>query len=476
MPLPIRDGAAPAPGAPPQARFAHVLVVTGGTALTATNAMMSTTVTPTTVLDIGGVALISWTTTLYVVASIVAAAAGGLLRARLGLRAAVLLGPLVFAVGGAVCAAAPTMPMLLAGRLVQGAGAGLALALAYACIRILFPEALWNRLFALISAVWAIAALLGPVLGAGLIALASWRLAYLAMALAGILLGLLAALTLPRAAAPGPAPAGLPLIWLAGLGLAILLLASAAHVGALPARLGLAATGAAGLIWLVQIDRRQPAGVLPSDAFAWSTPVGLGLWIVLGTFAGSMPFTVFGPLILQVLHGQPPLVAGYVLAGEALAWSLVALAVARLPRRFWHLALAAGPALITAGLAATALVLPAGHLPVILLAVTGIGAGFGLCWAFLGQRIMAGARPGEGDRAAAAIATLEMVGVAIGAALAGIVGQALGLREPPDPASLRAIAGIGHAAFLPLLLLAAVAALRLVRLPAAERHLAPTTP
>jgi hypothetical protein len=92
------------------------------------------------------------------------------------------------------------------------------------------------------------------------------------------------------------------------------------------------------------------------------------------------------------------------------------------------------------------------------------GAGYGVCWAFLGQRIMAGARPQEGDRAAASIATLEMTGIAVGAALAGIMGNALGVDDAAGPANLRAAAGIGHALFLPILLFAVAAAARLVRL------------
>src|SRR5919106_2034926 len=192
---------------------AHLIIVAGGSVLAATNSMISVTITPTTVLEIGGVGAISWTTTLYVVASIVAAAAGGLLLARLGLRYAALLGPLVFTTGGLICAAAPTMAVLLAGRLLQGLGAGLALALSYACIRILFPEQQWSRLFALISAVWAIAALAGPVLGAGLIALASWRLSYLTMAALGLLLGLIALSALPAGVRGDAQRDGLPLAW-----------------------------------------------------------------------------------------------------------------------------------------------------------------------------------------------------------------------------------------------------------------------
>ena len=344
---------------------AHLIIVAGGSVLSATNSMISLTITPTTVLEIGGVGAISWTTTLYVVASIVAAAAGGLLRARLGLRGAALLGPLVFVAGGLVCAAAPSMAVLLAGRLVQGLGAGLALALSYACIRILFAEPQWPRLFALISAVWAIAALAGPLVGAGLIALASWRLAYLTMAGLGLALGLTALATLPGGAR-GDAPRdGFPLAWLSGLGLAILLIAAAGNIGTLASKLAMVAAGIALAVWLVRSDRRKAPGVLPSDAFAWSTPVGLGLWIVLALFAGGMPFGVYGVLILQVLHGQPPLVAGYVLAWEALCWSLAAIAIARLDQRYWDLALIAGPGLIAAGLAAT---LPYGNMPLIVVA------------------------------------------------------------------------------------------------------------
>jgi predicted MFS family arabinose efflux permease len=447
-----------------KAPVAHLIVVAGGSVLAATNSMISLTITPTTVLEIGGVGAISWTTTLYVVASIVAAAAGGLLRARLGLRGAALLGPLVFVAGGLVCAAAPSMPVLLAGRLVQGLGAGLALALSYACIRILFPQRQWPRLFALISVVWAIAALAGPLVGAGLIALASWRIAYLTMAVLGVLLGLTALATLPGGGR-GDAPRdGFPLAWLSGLGLAILLIAAAGNIGTLGAKVAMVAAGMALAVWLVRIDRRKAPGVLPSDAFAWSTPVGLGLWIVLALFAGGMPFGVYGVLILQVLHGQPPLTAGYVLAWEALCWSLAAIAIARLDQRYWDHALIAGPALIAAGLAGLALTLPYGNMPLIVVAATVIGSGYGVCWAFLGQRIMAGARAGEGDLAAASIATLEMTGIAVGAALAGIMGNALGVDDAAGSANLRAAAGLGHALFLPILLFAVAAATRLVRL------------
>jgi hypothetical protein len=282
--------------------------------------------------------------------------------------------------------------------------------------------------------------------------------------LLGLLLGLTALATLPGGAR-GDAPRdGFPIAWLSGLGLAILLIAAAGNIGTLASKLAMVAAGIALAVWLVGIDRRKAPGVLPSDAFAWSTPVGLGLWIVLALFAGGMPFGVYGPLILQVLHGQPPLVAGYVLAWEALCWSIAALAIARLDQRYWDAALIVGPTLTAAGLAGLALTLPFGNLPLIVIAATVTGSGYGVCWAFLGQRIMAGARPGEGDRAAASIATLEMTGIAVGAALAGVMGNAFGVDDAAESANLRAAAGLGHALFLPILLFAVAAAARMVRL------------
>ena len=63
-----------------------------------------------------------------------------------------------------------------------------------------------------------------------------------------------------------------------------------------------------------------------------------------------------------------------------------AIAIAKLDQRYWDHALIAGPGLITAGLAGLALTLPYGNLSLIVVAATVTGAGYGVCWAFLGQR------------------------------------------------------------------------------------------
>ena len=88
------------------------------------------------------------------------------------------------------------------------------------------------------------------------------------------------------------------------------------------------------------------------------------------------------------------------------------------------------------------------------------GAGFGMCWAFLLRRIVAGVPAGERERASSAMPTLQLVGYAVGAAASGIVANALGLVEGASQEVVRTVAFWVFAAFLPLAVLGVVAAWR----------------
>ena len=64
-----------------------------------------------------------------------------------------------------VCACAPAMGQIIAGRFVQGGGGGLLSAVAYVVVRGTFPENLWPRVFALLAGAWSISVLVGPLVG-----------------------------------------------------------------------------------------------------------------------------------------------------------------------------------------------------------------------------------------------------------------------------------------------------------------------
>src|SRR5690606_22716639 len=121
------------------------LALAGGVALHAINVYMVTTVLPSAVRDIGGLAYYAWNMTLFVAASIFGSAVTPRLLSSMGPRQALSWAIVIFAAGSAACAMAPTMPSMLVGRSVQGLGGGLLLGLSYSCVRLLFEERLWSR-------------------------------------------------------------------------------------------------------------------------------------------------------------------------------------------------------------------------------------------------------------------------------------------------------------------------------------------
>ncbi|MGP4132233.1 MFS transporter [Pantoea tagorei] len=100
------------------------IALSGGVALHAINIYIATTVLPSVVNEIGGLELYSWNTTLFVVASILGSALTSRLLALVGARKAYLVAVMLFIAGSLVCALAQTMPVMLAGRALQGLGGG----------------------------------------------------------------------------------------------------------------------------------------------------------------------------------------------------------------------------------------------------------------------------------------------------------------------------------------------------------------
>ena len=102
-------------------RYATVtLILCLGVALLAFNSFLATVALPTAVQEVGGVALISWALTLFLVAAIVGGSGAALLKQRLGARTALLVSAGVFLLGTVVAATAGSMEQVLVGRALQG--------------------------------------------------------------------------------------------------------------------------------------------------------------------------------------------------------------------------------------------------------------------------------------------------------------------------------------------------------------------
>ncbi|KRE88432.1 MFS transporter [Frateuria sp. Soil773] len=442
---------------------ARSLALAGGTALHAVNIYVATTIMPSIVDDIGGLAYYAWNTTLFVIASIVGAALAAALVGRFGGKRAYLLALGVFAAGTLACAGAGSMPWLLAGRSLQGLGGGVLVSLAYVLIRQVFEPALWSRAMGLVSAMWGIATLSGPAIGGVFAQLGDWRAAFWSLLPAVLALALVVTAWLPAGAAAASTRVPGGRLALLALSVLAISLASLSHARGLQL-LGVAA-GLALAASIARLDRRAAVRLLPRGAYA---PSRLrALYAVIGLLVIGSTVEIFVPYFLQVIHGHTPLAAGYLTAVMAGGWSFGSMLSSGRGDRFAAGSVRAGPVLMALALAMLAWMLqsPSGFahgagLAALCVALAGVGLGIGLAWPHLLTALLTVAPADEGALASASISTVQLYAMSLGAALAGLVANAAGLTDPGGLAGARAAAPWVFGGFAVLVALAVPVARR----------------
>ncbi|MBM3623130.1 MAG: MFS transporter [Alphaproteobacteria bacterium] len=397
-----------------------------GVALYAFNTFLVATALPTAVQELDGLALISWSLTVYLVFAIMSGASSALLKRRFSARLALAAAAMVFMLGSVVASVASTMPEVLVGRALQGVGQGIVAGLVSVLTIELYPLKLVPKVFGVEAVVWAIAGFGGPLLAGALTQYISWRAAFLVnVPLAAIFIALVL-WVVPRAA-PEPGRFSLPMTRLAIIGVGIMLVSLASIARDVQVSAALLVAAAILLTSAVLLDRRGGTRLMPRDAFSLRTIVGNGLWVVLLMPMAQSASTVYLVLLLQKLWGFTPTLAGAIGAIMALSWSGAAIPIANIlsaGRR--RLAVCAGPVLLALGFVGTLLAFRYEMVALLVVAQVAVGAGFGVTWGFLNQTVMEAAGDGERDRASGLLPTVQSAGYAVGGAVTGLVANLAG--------------------------------------------------
>jgi MFS family permease len=434
-------------------------VLAGGVALYATNEFLTISLMPSAVADIGGHRYYAWVTTVYLVASVVAATTVHSLLLRLGPRLAYLLGLTVFGTGSLACAAAPTMEVLLLGRAVQGAAGGLLAGLGYAVINTALPSTLWTKASALVSAMWGVGTLVGPAAGGLFAQFGSWRWAFGVLVILTVVMAGLVPVALParREAEVDDARIPIPVWSLLLLGAAALAVSVAGIPHDWRATVALLALGAALVAVFIFVDRRLPAAVLPPSTFG-SGPLKW-IYLTLGMLMAATMADMYVPLFGQRLAHLTPVAAGFLGAGLAIGWTVGEISSASLRNnRVIVRTVSVAPLVMAIGLALAALTqyeeASIGLVVMWALALLITGVGVGIAWPHLSAWAMSCVDdPAEGPAAAAAINTVQLICGAFGAGLAGVV---VNLTETGDATPARWL----FATFAALAALVVVASIR----------------
>ena len=404
--------------------------------LHAADSLIVATMMPAIVGDIGGAALIGWSVSLYETGSIVAGAASALLTMRYGLRGPMSLAAALFAAGCVLSAISPTMPLLLAGRALQGLGGGGLVSMGFVAVGVIFPRRYTARTLAAVSTLWGVSAFLGPLIGGLFVEYANWRLGFGFFATQAFALSLwIAARSDPGRPERQSADAGFPLRRLAILSLAIILVASGGVEIDLARTTTCVAGGLICLAVFIRLDRNAAGNRLfPLRPFDPRHTTGAALLMILSMTMATIAMTAFGPLLIIAVHGVSPLAAGYTVAFTAFGWTIMALVVSGSPERLDRRFIAIGMVVVASSTVGFVYAVPEGPVWLIALLAAIRGGGFGMAWTFILRRVTASCDPSEIHRVSGAIPTVQRLGYALGAAYLGIVANASGILKMETPA------------------------------------------
>jgi MFS family permease len=434
-----------------------LLLVCLGVWLHAADGLIVATMMPDIVRDIGGEAYVAWSIALYEIGSIVVGATSALLVLKLGVRKPMAYVAGVFAIGCLISAAAPNMQTLLFGRLLQGTGGGGMTSLAFIASVRLFPTHLNARVMAAISVLWGASAFIGPVIGGFFTTYSTWRVGFVFFAVQALFLATWI-LFGSRFTEPNQPPTGkssVPVRRLALLSLGVLLIAYAG-IEVTPLRTPLLLVlGIGALTYFVFLDAKNPeTRILPLRAFDPRSPVGAALLMVFSINVSVMGLSAYGPLLMTIIYGTPPIVAGYVLACVAIGWTISAFIVSGSPEKNDRYFIATGLSLIFSSICGMLYAFPNG--PVALIATFAIieGVGYGIAWTFILRRSRKLADPEDIERLSGAMPTVGRAGLAVGASVTGVLANAAGFSIDGSVDGARFVARVIFTGCLPIALLA----------------------
>jgi EmrB/QacA subfamily drug resistance transporter len=444
------------------------------------------TALPTIAARLGRLADVSWVVSAYVVAAAASTPLWGRLGDRHGRKRLLELSLTLFLIASAICGAAQDITVLVLARALQGVAAGGLMTLAMAAVGDLVEPRERARYQGYIVATFAVATVVGPLVGGVIVDHASWRWVFYvnlplgALALAGL------SLRLPAAEPAAPRPG------LDGIGGALLAAATGALTLACIWGGGRYAWGSATIVGLLALsltlagtlalrERRVADPIVPYALLSTRTVAVASATLFLTT-AALFAITVFVPLFLQTTTGASPTLAGLLLVpmmlGIAASTNLAGRAIARSGR--YKRYPIAGLALMSIALAGLASVAsdPSRVATGVMLGVFGLG--FGMVGQVLITAVQNSAPRRELGIAMATTSFFRGLGGAIGAAVLGsIFAAAAGTSLPAG--RVQSLAGAARAdliggvqsVFIVGSVIAALALLIVLALPEIELRASP---
>lgn len=132
------------------------------------------TAMPRIIGDLGGLAIMTWVTTAYMLSSTAIVPIAGKLADLYGRRNIYVAGLLIFMAGSALCGLARDMTHLILYRGLQGLGGGIMMPLSMTIVGDIFPPQERGKWQGLIGAIFGLSSVVGPAIGGWIVDFSSW--------------------------------------------------------------------------------------------------------------------------------------------------------------------------------------------------------------------------------------------------------------------------------------------------------------
>jgi EmrB/QacA subfamily drug resistance transporter len=351
-----------------------------------------------------------------------------------GRRRMYVVGLVSFTLASLACGVAPSPTTLVLARVVQGAAGALVMPQVLSIIGVTYRGDDYARALSAYGVALGLAAVGGQLIGGALVqtdvAGLGWRGCFLINVPVGLLALTLAPRFVPESRAPHRARLDLVGAGILAAGLvAVLLPLIEGREHGWPAWTWLSLAAAPMVLGAftfhqARLGRAGRSALLDLDLFRKRT-FAAGVLTQLFLASAQAAFFVYLALYLQDGRRLNPLEAGAVFTVLAASYVLVSGPAPGLTVRFGRVVVAAGGAILAAGMLLLALAIGdvgvGGSIAVLVPGLLLVGAGIGLCFTPLTTTVLAGIDPARAGAASGAMSTITQVGYALGVAVTGVI-------------------------------------------------------
>lgn len=424
--MPNQAGTAPSPLSPRQLRVVLVGLLLG-VMLAALDGTIVAVAMPTIVGDIGGVDDMSWVVTAYLLTATASMPLYGRVSDLYGRKPVFVGAVAIFLTGSVLAGMAQNIGELVLTRALQGLGGGGLMALALAVVADIVAPRHRAHVQGGFGATYALASLIGPLVGGVLVDHASWRWIFYV----NVPIGLAAlALVVPRLHLPAPAAGPRPRLDLVGAALLVTAvggflccLERGQAAGFSSAQSwGPGAVSALAAVAFVAWERHAPEPILPLRLFAVPEFALTGA-IAFGVGVAMFATILFVPVYLQVAHGMSATRSGLLLVAMTFGLMLTSMGAGRSISKTGRYKAypVTGTALVALAMVALTRLDPETSMAAATVTLTVLGLGIGMVSQVLVLAVQNAVDPRDVGVASASPSFFRSLGGTVGTAIGGTV-------------------------------------------------------